>query len=221
MIPQIIISIPLKLSSRQAIASALWERYGTEYLFLGRFLEETNTHESCQIEIVSQDSCSNNHLVRLISPVVGYATCRQIARFVRVFLELGGMRVNVESAEIAHSPDKWLDLYNSEDVFDIYSLFVGLVEAEDIYYSRGMHHFGQPDVVLATTEEISLAVYVMNVFNYYRLTELPILQDGHTFQPDLESPRYSIKLLADELYPTDSLQFNPYGRWYLQQILIG
>ena len=219
MTKQIAISIPIELNNRQAIASTLWERYGKDYLFLGRFFQETNTQESCQIEISAPDLISNHTAINLISDEVGYSTCLKIARFVRVFLELGGMAVRVESAEITHSPDKWLNLYNSEDIFDIYSLFVGLVETEAVYYSCGMHNFGKPDVTLTTTEDIGLAIYVMNVFNYYRLTEFPILQDGHIFQPDIESPRYQMQLLPDELYAWDSYQFNPYGRWYLSRAI--
>lgn len=243
---KIVICIPTELESRQKIASALLNKYGTDYLFLGRNFRHTATNQSCEIqictrpcndyleqsnldlakaiELAGQDKISDvtlnkisrhQQLVYLISHRVGYDACRVMARFVGVFLNIGGIAVNVESAQIAYEADRWLDRANSSDVFDTYCLFVGLVEAEDIYYSVGMHNFGKADVAIAITTDIGLAIYVMNVFNYYRLTESPILQDGHTFQPDIESPKFTMKLIEDNEYPIDSFQFNPYGRWML------
>ncbi|NJL53195.1 MAG: hypothetical protein HC930_15230 [Hydrococcus sp. SU_1_0] len=109
--------------------------------------------------------------------------------------------------------------HNSQDVFEIYALFVMLIEGDDYYYSCGMHNFGKADVAIAITEDLGLATYVMNVFNYYRLTESPILQDGHTFQPDIECPRYQIEWIIDRENAPDSYQHNPHGRWCLRKAL--
>ena len=57
----------------------------------------------------------------------------------------------------------------------------------------------------------------MNVFNYYRLSETAIIQDGHTFQPDIESPIYRLNWTVDDEYE-NSLLYNPYGKWYLSRI---
>ena len=240
MIDKIVVCIPIKLKNRKSIAKALSARYGTDYLFIGRIFKETTTNESCQISINSISdnnakliqiqlkkqsetsllnlqniSCSQE--IRLTSNTVGYKTCFTMARFTQVFLKLGGLAVNVESAEVTHQADKWLANYNSQDTFDLYSLYVGLVEGENNYYSCGMHNFGKADVAIALAEDMGMAIYVMNVFNYYRLTESPILQDGHTFQPDIESPRYQIQLIEDEEYQLDSPKHNSWGRWYLSR----
>ena len=239
MTDRIVVCIPIKLKSRSSIAKALSARYKTKYLFIGNIFKETTTDESCQISIDSilnnaeliqiqfkkqnaaslldlqNISCSQQ--IRLISNTVGYKTCSTMARFTQVFLKLGGLAVNVESAEVAHQADKWLANYNSKDIFDLYSLYVGLVEGENNYYSCGMHNFGKADVSLDLTEDMSLAIYVMNVFNYYRLTESAILQDGHTFQPDIESPRYQIQLIEDKEYELDSPKYNSWGRWHLSR----
>ena len=239
---KIVVSIPLKLESRQDIASALLDLYGTNYLFIGRIFQETATNTSCEITITSALDCHSDlskaielegqnkisaaslkkigqtqQIVRLTSTDVGYQACLTIAKFAQVFLNIGGLAVRIESAEIAHEANKWLSSYNSEDVFDIYSLYVGLIEGDRNYYSCGMHNFGKADVAIDLTEDIGLAIYVMNVFNYYRLTESPILQDGHTFQPDIESPSYHIKLIEDDEYETNTLQHNDLGRWYLSR----
>ena len=239
---KIVLSIPIELNSRQDIASALLAQYGVEYLFMGRIFQETATSKSCQIDIIPVSDHSsklskaiaikgeekisattlakiNNsqQLVYLTSTNIGYQACVEIAKFAQIFLTIGGLIVNVESAEIVHEASKWLTNYNSQDVFDIYSLYVGLVEGEKCYYSCGMHNFGKADVAINLTEDIGLAIYVMNVFNYYRLTESPILQDGHTFQPDIESPSYQMKLVADEEHEIDNPQYNPNGVWSLSR----
>ena len=154
-------------------------------------------------------------IVYLTSSHNGYAACLEIARLAWVLLTIGGVAIAVESTGIAHSRQKWLTNYNSDDVFEIYSLFVQLIEGEDYYYSCGMHSFGKADVAISLTEDIGLAIYVMNVFNYYRLTESPILQDGHTFRPDMSCPSYQIQWIEDTEERSDSPIYNPFGRWLL------
>ena len=160
------------------------------------------------------DRCQQ--IIYLTSTEVGYQACLQMAQLTQVLLQIGGLAVKLESADVAHSRSKWLSNYDSDDVFDICSLYVTLIEGEEYYYSCGMHHFGKADVAIALSESISLAIYVMNVFNYYRLTESPILQDGHTFRPDIECPQYVMKWIADLEYPNDSHCYNPNGRWFLR-----
>ena len=213
----IAVSIPINLSGRKEIAETLLAKYGTGYLFLGRTFQETATNQSCEIDIHNNED-GTKQIICLTSSDVGYEACLTIARFVRVFLQIGGSAVKLESAQLDWEADKWLAQYNSQDVFDIYSLYVGLIEGENSYYSCGMHNFGKADVSLEAEEDIGLAVYVMNVFNYYRLTESPILQDEHSFKPDIESPSYKMRWIRDLEYDEDSLLYNPHGRWHLNRI---
>lgn len=242
---QIVICIPIGLENRQAIAAALANRYGAEYVFMGRVFQSTISEESCAIDICDRQTWLDSHaetslsddfelaatkrldlvtrqrldrcpqIIYLTADDVGYDACQQIARFARVLLEIGGVAVKVESTEIAHSRQKWLANYDSDDVFEIYSLYVRLVEGADYYYSCGMNNFGKADVAIALDTEIGLAIYVMNVFNYYRLTESSILQDGHTFQPDMGCPRYQMQWISDCEAAPDSLAYNSQGRWLL------
>jgi hypothetical protein len=165
-------------------------------------------------------------VIYLTSKETGFAACLTMAQLAQVLLQIGGVAVQLESSGIVYDPDQWLAGSHTDDVFEIYSLFVTLIEGEDYYYSCGMHNFGKADVAIAKrggrpiapTEDLGLAIYVMNVFNYYRLTESPILQDGHTFQPDITCPQYQIKWILDQENNQDSYQHNPHGRWYLQKL---
>jgi hypothetical protein len=234
---RIALCIPINLKNRQEIAAALAQRYFTQYVFIGRVFQSTITLESCAIDICDPEAYLANdfelagqdkldlatlqqindcpQVIYLTSNGIGYDACLSIAQLAQVFLQIGGIAIWVESTGIAHGKDRWLANYNSDDVFEIYSLFVMLVEGEDYYYSCGMHNFGKADVAIAKSTDLSLAIYVMNVFNYYRLTESPILQDGHTFQPDIESPSYQIEWMMDRENAPDTYQHNPHGRWLL------
>ena len=232
---RIVISIPIALNNRVA---ALESKYGTDRV-INRMFCSTITPDSCQIEICDRDSelvsafeitgqdkisattlqqlDRHQQIIYLTSSNTGYQACQEMARCTQAFLDIGGIAVKVESAGIAHESAHWQANYDSKDVFDLYSLFVSLIEGDDCYYSCGMHNFGKADVAIALSEDLSLAIYVMNVFNYYRLTESPILQDEHTFRPDIESPAYRLKWIEDR-DELDSLMHNPYGKWYLSRV---
>ena len=235
---RIIVRIPIELHNRRAIAAALETKHGTDYLFIGRTLQSTITKNSCGLEVGDRD-CQltkafklrpdkisattlqqldrHQRVIYLTSTDTGYDACCQMAQYTQIMLDIGGIAIEVETAGLVHDKAKWQANYNSNDVFEIYSLFVNLIEGDN-YHSCGMHNFGKADVAISLTEDVNLAIYVMNVFNYYRLTESPILQDGHTFKPDIESPTYRLKWLEDLEYEFDSLMHNSYGRWYLSRV---
>lgn len=234
---QIILCIPTVLSSREAIASALLDKYGTRYLFLGRLLRSNVDQKSCIMDICDRDSNlaadfkllgqekinaatlaeieQHKKIIYLTSTDTNYDACRLLAKLAQIFITIGGIGIKVDSAGIAHNSDKWLANYNSEDVFDIYCLYVVLVEGDDQYYSCGMQNFGKADVAVSLTEDIGMAIYLMNLFNYYRLTESPILQDGHTFRPDINSLSYTMNWMRDTEHEIDSQLYNSHGRWHL------
>ena len=240
---RIAICIPINLRNRE-IVTALADKYGSKYVFTGRVFQSTTTDNSCTIDICDRQTWLESHsdclsdcfelaaqdrldvvtrqqidrcnqIIYLTSEATGYDACLQIARLAQVLLTVGGVAVKVESTPIAHTRHKWLANCSSDDVFEIYSLFVRLIEGEDYYYSGGMQNFGKADVAISLSEDIGLAIYVMNVFNYYRLTESPILQDGHTFQPDMGCPRYQMQWIEDREETPDSHCYNPHGRWLL------
>lgn len=239
------VCIPITLKSREAIAESLFTKYGTDYLFLGRNFQDRINSESCQIIICDRqrwqdddedlvnifkpkrdriynktlqqiDNCQQ--IVYLISDCVGYDACLRIAKYTQVILSIGGIAVKVDSTGIVCEKDTWLANYDSQEVFDIYSLFVTLIEGEDYYYSCGMNNFGLADVSIDITEDIGLATYVMNVFNYYRLTDSIILKDGQTFQPDLECPVYQMQWQKCDEYKINDPRSNFCGRWHLSRV---
>ena len=226
---RVIVGISGKWQTKQELISSLVKTYGKEYVYAGNVLFEASTKQMCQIDLSHQDDnleCSFQTVLKLETANAaseeisldrqtvylsfnhpGYETCLKAARFAKVLLDIGGSSVRVASTGITHHKTTWLEKYNSSDVFDIYSLFVTLIEEENYFSSWGMNNFGKADTSVDATEDMSLAIYVINVFNYYRLTKFPILQDGQTFQPDLECPAYEIK-------------WTPYaenvcGRWHL------
>lgn len=234
---QIVLCIPTILESRQAIASALADKYGTDYLFMGGLLRSNIDQQSCSIDICDHDSNlvhdfalmeqakisainltdieQHQQIIYLTSTDTGYDVCFRLAKLAQILLSIGGMAIKVNSGGIVHSSDKWLTKCDSDDVFDIYSLYVALVEGDTKYYSCGMQNFGKADVAVSITEDVGMAIYLMNVFNYYRLTESPILQEEHTFRPDIESSCYRMNWMFDREHESDSQLYNSHGRWHL------
>jgi hypothetical protein len=238
---KIVICIPVALKTREAILSFLVKKYGLDYLLAGKIFQDNTTNEYCEIEIydlkksdfvrlfklLEQEQVSDTTLAKintcgqvvyLTSHDLGYSYCLKMAKYAQVFLSIGGITVLVDSAGIVHDKDKWLANYNSQDVFDLYSLFVTLVEGDNYYYSCGMQNFAKADVSIDITEELGLATYVMNVFNYYRLTESAMLKDGQTFQPDLECPMYRMQWNQDRDECETNPRYNSYGKWHLSRV---
>ena len=229
---KIVVSIPIALESRDKIASALYDRYGTDYVFLGRFFRDRLTDKFCLIDIedyhqttvslnisdLNKPTNQSSKIIYLTSDDVGYDACLTIARFAQIFLNIGGAKVNVDSTGAIRDQREWLENYDSQDVFDIYSLFVTLVEGDNYYSSSGMKNFGLADVSTDLSEDTSLAIYVMNVFNYYRLTDSVMLKDGQTFQPDFECPLYMMQWKECLVLETDDLLYNVCGRWHLSRV---
>lgn len=215
--------------TQEKIIKSLAEKFAARYTVAGKVFLDTETQEYCLIEFLeNSDRCLNydrtlesdislanlqncSNVAVLTSFKLGYVACRQMAQYAETLLKLGGVAVIVDPAEKVVTKTEWLAKCNSKDIFDIYLLYVTLVEGASCYYSCGMNNFGKSDVSLDLSEDIGLANYVMNVFNYYRLTDYVIIQEQQTFQPDLECPKYQITWLEDR-------QEIMLGRWHLSRI---
>ena len=235
---QIILGVPGPWKERAELMEAL-ARQGTDHMFAGTIFFEQSTHTSCQFEfydrdpelrrtfgIAGQGAFSHEELQALdghasVACVIfdnpGYETARAAARFARVLLEAGGFAVKVDSAGVAHPRDRWLADSASEDSFVVYSLFVVLVGGDERFYSCGMQNFGLPDAAVPETLGSEEGARLLNVFNHYRLTESPTLNDGETFSLTPDSPRFRLKHEPyDEGYDPETPLYNPHGLWSLE-----
>ncbi|HEX8905756.1 MAG TPA: hypothetical protein VF771_12980 [Longimicrobiaceae bacterium] len=149
----------------------------------------------------------------------GYETARTAARFARVLLEAGGYAVKVDSSGVAHTRERWLSDWDSDDPWAIYSLFVVLVGGEGLLYSCGMHNFALPDASAPESLGDEYGLQLLNVFNVYQLAESPELQTGHTFGLEPDAPRFRLRHgpYADG-YDPESPLYNPYGMWSLEPV---
>src|SRR5215218_4056393 len=141
-------------------------RLDKDHMFLGGVFYEQSTKISCEFElyghepeqrrafgVAGQGRFSNGELDQLGSYVSaaclrfddpGYETARTAARFAKVLLEAGGFAVKVDSSGVAHTRERWLCDWDSEDPWAIYSLFVVLIGGGGLLYSCGMHNFALP-----------------------------------------------------------------------------
>lgn len=230
----IAISIPGAWNSQKDLLSTLAKRFKTEYIFVGSIFLDSSTNASCEFnvgtytpdlvedfQLASQWKLSagtldtirqHHHAVHLTFPQSGADSCRKAARFAKVFLQAGGFAVKVDSANLAHSKEKWLEHCDSTD---LYSLFVRLMEGRKGFYSCGMQNFGLPDVAFNELGDVQEAVRILHAFNRYQLEQSPQLEDGSTFRPDTNSPLFSLKW-SESLHPKDDpLLHNSFGIWQL------
>jgi len=236
---RIIVGVPGPWRERTELMQAL-ARQGTDYMFAGLVFVEQSTRTSCEfdfaghdpelrgaVEIAGQGKFSAAELDEvarhastawLIFDDPGHDTARTAARFARALLEAGGMAVKVDSAGLAHTRERWLRGWNSDDPWDIYSLFVVLVGDEGRFFSCGMHNFALPDAAVPDSLGAEEGARLLNLFNLYRLVESPVLNSGETFSLEADSPRFR---LTHEPY-VDGYEgtpmHNPHGLWSLQPV---
>lgn len=140
----------------------------------------------------------------------------RILRYTNVLRQIGGIAVKIESVGIAHEWEAWERLLRSDDSFDLYTGFVTFIADEHHYYSCGMHHFDLPDVQVPRSLPDTEAAHLMNQFNYYRISESPELEAGHTFSLSPDAPRFELLRVDDARYPEDHPFHNAQGLWDLR-----
>jgi len=138
----------------------------------------------------------------------------RIVKFTELLRSIGGAAIKVETAGVAHSWDRWTELLAGHP-FNIYTAAITLVADVDYFYSCGMHNFSLPDCEVPVTIGAEVASELMNQFNYWRLAEKPLLENGHTFSLESGSPRYRVQHIPDSRHDNDHPFFNPYGLWRL------
>lgn len=140
----------------------------------------------------------------------------RILRFTQVLRQIGGIAVKIESVGVAHEWDDWEQLLRSDDLFALYTGFVTLIADEHHFYSCGMHHFDLPDVQVPRSLPGDDAAHLMNQFNYYRISEQPKIEEGHTFSLSEDAPRLELSRVDDVRYPADHPFHNAQGLWDLR-----
>ena len=236
---QIIVGVPGPWRERRELMEAL-AKHGTDHNFAGATFFEQSTRTICEFVFYEHDSdlrntveiagqglfsaaeldavAAHDSTAWLLFDTPGFETARTAARFARVLLEAGGIAVKVDSAGVAHTKQRWLELSASSEPFDIYTLFVVLVDAGDGQaYSCGMHNFGLPDAAVPSALGNEECARLLNVFNMYRLVENPVLKTGETFSVEADSPRFRLKHGPYiDGYEPDTPLYNPHGLWSLE-----
>lgn len=236
---RIIVGVPGPWKERRDLLQALLGAHEGAYLLAGLVFMEVATKVCCQVDWYEHDDELRNAFtvagqgklsdalldavgahestVYLIFDDAGYETARVAARFAGALLRAGGIAVKVESAGVAHSPERWLEACDSEKAWDIYTLFVVLVGGEDRYYSCGMQNFALPDTQVPASLGTTVGAELLNFFNMYQLVETPDLVDGHTFSLGENAPRFRLRREPYDSSYEEPL-YNPNGLWVLTPV---
>lgn len=142
------------------------------------------------------------------------AQANRLLKFCRFMERAGGLGVKVETSGVAHGWAHWANLLKG-GLPGQYAAGVTLVTSADFYHSCGMHNFGLPDCEVPGTLEFDVAINLINQFNFWRLSALPVLSSGHSFSLGKGAPGYTLNEQSDERHAPDSPLCNPHGLWRL------
>lgn len=237
---QVILAVPGPWKERGELMQSLAE-VDADHMFLGETFFEQSTKTVCEFElyppepgvgesfeVAGQGRFSPEELkalrgyssaAMLLFDDPGYETARTAARFAHVLLKAGGFAVKVETCGVAHTREQWLRDWSSDNPWAIYTLFVVLVGGDGLLYTCGMHNFALPDAAIPESVGDDEGIELLNVFNVYRITESPVLNDRETFSLNPGAPRFRLRRgpFVDGYDPESPLH-NPYGLWSLEPI---
>ncbi len=142
------------------------------------------------------------------------AQATRMLTFSRFIERVGGLAVKVESCGVAHGWTQWASLLKG-GLPGQYAAGVTLVTSADAYYSCGMHNFGVADCEVSGTLEFDAAMNLINQFNVWRLSAMPLLSDGHSFSLGKGAPTFTLHQHGDQRHLAASPLCNPHGLWRL------
>ena len=239
--PKIILCVPGLWPTRSDVVTTI-AGHSDGWLFLGMLLMETATKRTCELEVCGPDerlvgaftaAGFGGRVDEKILPRIGqhrhvlYAVCdagsldaaRYAVRAGAALLRAGGLAVKVESAGVAHGPERWGRLAADDATpFDLYAALVTLVRGEAEFYSCGMHAFGLPEASGPRGLGVDDAAALLNQFNLFQIIDSPRLNDGETFSVDADAPRYRLRRRPCTTYPPDDPFHNPAGVWHLEPV---
>ena len=234
---EIVIGIPGKWQTRNDIVRDIASK-SEGLLFAAMVVMDTATNESYRLEVYDnnphlaeafalagrqsltesdiQAIQSHTFTLYLIAKGGSLEKAQEVLSVGSRLLQAGGLAVKVETTGKAHSAKDWFALTEAHNETALYHAFVTLVGDERGYYSCGMHNLGHRDALVKGSITADDAARLLQTFLLYALVEKPAIEDGHTFGEDQQSPRYYLRSVPCETYPTGDPFHNPYGMWELE-----
>lgn len=125
----------------------------------------------------------------------------------------GGVAVRMEGSGAASDWDTWLHRLETGDPQSLVLASVLIVDdGGGNFFTCGMHQFELPDVEILKSEPDAACSWLMTFCNY-SVAESPLFLTGHTFRPDVETPRRKLERWPDwRHHPADG-RHNPWGLW--------
>ncbi|MEN9361077.1 MAG: hypothetical protein RL095_2612 [Verrucomicrobiota bacterium] len=136
-----------------------------------------------------------------------------MARLGSVLQDAGGVLVRMEASGAASDWKSWIKAMESGTPWAIYCSSVLMVgDDEDGTVTCGMHQFDLPDARICMSDPVQAMAW-LDTLCVYQIAEKPLLQSGHTFSPDEETPRRKIERWPDLLHHSGDGRSNPFGMW--------
>lgn len=161
------------------------------------------------------DACPGALVLSL--PVDLHRARAELAGLVKTLASCGALAVRLEESKLGFPVQRWLELVEGDDPWSLYRAAVVVLGGKTDATTCGMQVFSLPDahVQLDDTLDAAAANHLLGVLNVYQLVEDPLLLSGHTFSPDVETPRREVRRWPDATYAPDHPCHNPFGVWRL------
>lgn len=209
---QVVIGVPGKWKDRKDLIQSII-RKSDGYVYAGFVMQHIPTKSMFQAIVHDHDPSDTEYTatVYVLADVSDFEGLKRTVDAVEGLLKAGGLAVIIESSNVSHTKQQWLELVSTYDYFPAYSHFVMLTGDTDCYFSYGMKSFGLSDVEIPSTIPVADASELLNHLNLYRMVEKPIMCDGHTFSMEPYPYLFRINGRVDLRNSEDSDLFNPFG----------
>lgn len=143
-------------------------------------------------------------------------SARRLLRVASALLEVGGLAAKVESAGVAHTKERWLELASSGEPASLVQAFVSTLHHPDtqIASSFGMHNLGLPDArTLPGPADRTLPLLEALLLRIASGSRRAV-DELFTRAPGEET--FRLAHVTDERYGPGHLFHNPFGVWVLE-----
>ena len=221
--PLLVLCIPGAWDKREQLVEGVAARSSGRFRIVGGTLRDEERRQTFAIEVRESDARmaraflasglsdrqtfatieTHRLVVYLKQPVRAEGDAPQTFAAASALLDCGGLGVKVESAGVAHTPERWRELAEIPAVSPR-KAFVQIVAGDAEVYSCGMHLLRLPEGVVAQPAAVEDSIPTLLAFRDYLVFESPDLRDGQGFRPIAGGPRYLLRHLRDERYATDA-----------------
>ncbi|WP_459210881.1 hypothetical protein [Aquimarina rhabdastrellae] len=232
----IILGIPGKWDSIDAIKASIIEHSNNELTIKDNFITDSQTGQVYELDIYDYDPQmwlafkkwsktpldenfldeldTHTHTIYLVGPGGSMSLAQRISEIAVHILNAGGFGVKIETSGTAYDKSNWTTTVGINAPIALYSLYVRQMQyaRTSFSYTCGMHNLGLADVSTRQTD-LQIAIPAVLQFNSDRLMDNLTIKAGDQYTA-LDT---DFLITEETTCPTadDEYYRNPWGMWLL------